>query len=326
MKNANRAYKGKLMDRLLEELVLPPLPSNKESILDPVAVRRHNLAIRGLLKDCVCFDVTNVNEYFEETYTNDSNAAGSYFNDLKCLVPPFPRFFVEWQNPLIGGMVVMGLLVTACRPHEAQAKLLEMLPNASHSLKIIEEFRQNPECAWILLAWDFIQFPKPEPGLYPEDSRLRGPYTNWVVSAKENGVFLNCFGGYGAHDRMPEDEMAAIGAAGLPAWMGLNMLNCHNIDTVKHEPPPKLVKSRKKKGKRALVPYRTIRVNQAKTPGNVRAPSLRDGNGEPVNVRRGHLKDYREGAGLFGKYKGLWYWGPILREDGENEVIYEVEA
>ena len=45
-----------------------------------------------------------------------------------------------------------------------------------------------------------------------------------------------------------------------------------------------------------------------------------------LNEREG--KDYRKGKGLFGKYKGLWYWGPQLAGSGSEGVVvsdYEVK-
>lgn len=47
----------------------------------------------------------------------------------------------------------------------------------------------------------------------------------------------------------------------------------------------------------------------------------------PLHICRGHFKDYRNGAGLFGKYKGLYWWDEHARGDEEHGVVvkdYEV--
>ena len=33
------------------------------------------------------------------------------------------------------------------------------------------------------------------------------------------------------------------------------------------------------------------------------------------------MKDYRRGGGLFGRYKGVWYWGPTLAGSADEGVV-----
>jgi len=95
----------------------------------------------------------------------------------------------------------------------------------------------------------------------------------------------------------------------------------HNIDTVEHVAPEPFQRSRTRKGKRPLVSYRTIQVNVDKTPAGIGAPALGNGGDARLHGKRGHMKDYRKGNGLFGKYKGLWYWGPTLAGSADAGVV-----
>jgi hypothetical protein len=109
------------------------------------------------------------------------------------------------------------------------------------------------------------------------------------------------------------EESMQVAAASLVAWTTLAMMNCANIDTIAHHMPDAFQKARRKAGKKPLVSYHTVRVDLDKTPRHVAAESLPgDGSTPRRHKKRGHMKDYRGGKGLFGRYKGVWYWGPSL--------------
>lgn len=45
-----------------------------------------------------------------------------------------------------------------------------------------------------------------------------------------------------------------------------------------------------------------------------------------LHFARGHFKDFRNGPGLFGKYKALYWWGPQLRGHSLNGVVISTHA
>ena len=54
-----------------------------------------------------------------------------------------------------------------------------------------------------------------------------------------------------------------------------------------------------------------------------------DSEGRRLHAKRGHIKDYRKGNGLFGRYKGVWYWGPQLAGDEAEGIVmsdYKMEG
>ena len=113
-----------------------------------------------------------------------------------------------------------------------------------------------------------------------------------------------------------------VAAASLVAWTTLSMMNCSNIEQIEHRVPEAFQKSRVKSGKKPLVSYRTIHVDLGKTPRVIAAESLPgDGTTPRLHKKRGHIKDYRGGKGLFGRYKGIWYWGPVLAGSEEEGVV-----
>jgi len=118
---------------------------------------------------------------------------------------------------------------------------------------------------------------------------------------------------------MTESDEHQVAGASLVGVLALSMMNCKNIVTRTNHPSPKLNKARKKRGRKPLVEFKTIHVDpNTKT---VKSSAAKDSGDSPrKHVAKGHLKDYRNGKGLFGKYKGIWYWGPQLRGEVMNGI------
>lgn len=101
-----------------------------------------------------------------------------------------------------------------------------------------------------------------------------------------------------------------------------SMLNVKNVVRVEHKADRKLQERRKKRGQLPLVKYYTLEVEVpgkraiGSSPANASETSSR-----PLHLVRGHLADYRDGKGLFGKHKGVYYIPSHMRGDIDNGVI-----
>lgn len=328
MKRKKMDIRPRLLDALQEQIVLMPLP-NKDVFLDPEDVARHNMALRPFLAGAQCIEASNVARFFEDSYTTDPEDFKSFWKDLKCLVPPFKSFFIEWEKPYgIPHALRMGMLFLACPPELADATARALLGENAHTTPIrIAEFRAEFNPKWIYLTFDFVEFPNKD---QKNISGLRGPYHVGVTAVAEDGALHNFWMNHGATNSISVHESMQLGLAALVGWTALSMMNCQNIDTVEHVAPEPYQRSRSRKGKKPLVSFRTIQVNMEKTPRSIGAEHLPviDSDGKRLHQKRGHMKDYRKGKGLFGRYKGLWYWGPHLAGSGSEGVVisdYAVE-
>jgi len=316
-----------LLDTLMVGIVLPPLPMGDNIIFEEDA-RKHTDGMRRLLDGAKCIEATNVARFFESSYVGKDGAFDSFWTDLKCLVPPFKRFFIEWEDPLIPHAKRMGTLFLACPPDLADATARMVIGSSAQATpEKIALFRQDDRCRWIYIAIDFLEFPhKNEDGYI---SGLRGPYHITTISVAEDGSMLNYWMSH-ATRQIPEHESNQIGAASLVAWTTLAMMNCANITIAEHKVPEAFQKARVKSGKRPLISHHTVRVDLDKTPRQINAPSLQGEGATPrLHNRRGHMKDYRKGKGLFGRYKGVWFWGEMKAGSADEGVIisdYEVKA
>lgn len=320
---SKQPVRARLLDTLVDGIVLAPLPATDVSLSEET-VFAHNAALRPLLNGAVCIEATNVARFFDDSYmaTGDTKA---FWSDLKCLVPPHKRFFVEWEQPRIPTAKRMGMLFVACPPDLAGEIAREIIgAGARNTPNKIDEFRRDIRCRWIYLTMDFLEFPHKNDGEHI--SGLRGPYHIGTMSVAEDGSLLDFWMSHGSV--LAEDESVQVAAASLVGWTTLAMLNCANISTAEHKAPDAFQKARARSGKKPLVSYHTVSVDLGKTPHAIAADHLPgDGSTPRRHRKRGHMKDYRRGGGLFGRYKGIWYWGPLLAGSAEAGVVvsdYEV--
>lgn len=314
---SKQQVRAHLLDALLTDVVLPPLPASDVSISQEM-VFHHNAALRSILKEATCIEATNVARFFDDSYIGEE-AGDAFWSDLKCLVSPHKYFFVEWDEPRIPTAKRMGMMFVACAPYEAESIARSLIGRGAKATpEKITEFRKDPRCKWIYLTMDFLEFPFKDDGEHI--SGLRGPYHIGTISVAEDGSLLNFWMSHGSV--LDEKESLQVGAASLVGWTTLSMMNCANIEQIAHQVPEAFQKSRVKSGKKPLVSYRTIRVDLGKTPRQVAAEGLPgDGTTPRQHKKRGHMKDYRGGKGLFGRYKGIWYWGPTLAGSEEEGVV-----
>jgi hypothetical protein len=321
---SKQPVKAKLLDALLSDVILPPLPEDVPEGVVASTLVDHNMAVRQLLAGATCIEASNVARYFDENYIGTGKDGEAWQNDLKCIAPPHGKFFVEWEQPNIPTATRMGVLFVACAPHEAERVACSIFNEAGirSTLEKIAAFRANVLCKWIYITVDFLEF-APVEGY---SSRLRGPFHVGATSVAEDGSVLNYWFQIGSG--IDREESLQVAAASLVGWTALAMLNCQNIVTDAHHAPEAFQKARKKSGKRPFVSFHTIRVDLDKTPRQVAAEALPgDGSTPRRHKKRGHMKDYRGGKGLFGRYKGVWYWGPTLAGSEEEGVVvsdYEV--
>lgn len=120
-------------------------------------------------------------------------------------------------------------------------------------------------------------------------------------------------------------EEVTVSSEGLPTWLypcflATSILHCKNVSAKQITVPHKLAAARARKGKSSysysvldIAPMRKI----LKTEGGMASGATL---AKALHVCRGHFKDYRDGAGLFGRAKGIYWWEQSLRGDTKSGV------
>lgn len=92
-----------------------------------------------------------------------------------------------------------------------------------------------------------------------------------------------------------------------------SIINCSNIALDKHEVPDKVNRKRKRKNKKTLSPYYTLKIKPKSSYKKKSKKSEEESKPRRLHLVRGHFKHYTESAPLFGKYTGLYWWQPHVR-------------
>lgn len=111
-----------------------------------------------------------------------------------------------------------------------------------------------------------------------------------------------------------------------PFLIATSILHCGNVTATRIHPSRQMRRAAERSG----VPIYTFSVLDV---GPVKK-TLREAGSEQGGIRRalhvcrGHFKDYRDGSGLFGRYRGLFWWDQALRGDGPrvHDKTYNVRA
>lgn len=100
--------------------------------------------------------------------------------------------------------------------------------------------------------------------------------------------------------------------------MALKLLHCKNITTETTDPPEKVNKKRRKKGKQELFTYHTLVL---KPVGKTQQSIPKHLWENRIHLQRGHFKTYTKDNPLFGKITGRFWWQPHVRGQNKSGIV-----
>lgn len=115
-----------------------------------------------------------------------------------------------------------------------------------------------------------------------------------------------------------------------PAILALGLLNCRNVRKREHDPRPKLSQRCERVYGRPAVKFYTLEIDPSQPlPERTASVEARgDGAELALHICRGHFKTF-DGKGLFGRYKGTYWWPAHVRGSAHRGVVlkdYSVAA
>lgn len=107
-----------------------------------------------------------------------------------------------------------------------------------------------------------------------------------------------------------------------PMFLALSFMHCRNVRLDQEPAPPsKLQKARQRKGKKPLMRRHTIVIDpMKKVLAAAAVGSGRNLSPNAVHICRGHFKDFSQ-HGLFGKYRGVYWWPMQVRGNKDAGVV-----
>jgi hypothetical protein len=231
-----------------------------------------------------------------------------------CIRAPFPLIWFEWNEPLdkLDADAVerdpYPFLKTSA---DCCALLIEKQDKTGFTLALSwfeQAFRHEFKQAPVILLCNFdINYSLFERELTPEDA----------LTFRVNPFLDSEY--YSSSEVREQFSSEALGSLGTVLW-SLVLLGCKNVSTIETMPIHRSTKQQKD-------PNRLIHKELCiEVPGKkyVTTASLREEDnrtGVAFHIRRGHLADYTEGKGLFGKYHGK-YWIPSMTVgDAEHGTV-----
>jgi hypothetical protein len=107
-----------------------------------------------------------------------------------------------------------------------------------------------------------------------------------------------------AHGGAPADLFTYVAH---PICLAISFCHCKNTGCHEHRVPPALMKKHQRRGHPCVDRYYTLDIQpMQRVLREAGAATL--GLKRALHICRGHFKDYRDGGGLFGRYRGLYWW------------------
>jgi len=236
--------------------------------------------------------------------------------DFPNLAPPFPAFWCEHRLPnrihsKEKGDTDLSTLI------DPNAKV-GILVHAADRKDVTGEF---PEATrWVLWCELFIDYG--HRGKSPS-----GPHGAIFFCVDAEGRCLDKPWMQGFADQKDDAIMKALIIWVHPTLLAISFLHCKNVTITENTVPKPLAKKYFAKTGSWPVNYKTLVIEPLKQILRREGKSDTVGVAKAMHICRGHFRDYREGRGLFGKYKQV-VWTPmtVRGTKGKSAPPREIEV
>ena len=255
--------------------------------------------IMRYLSEAQVFEITNVSDYY---YSHTDQEEWDLFQDFPCVMPPFDCVWFEYKGPRvilskefgrqeqIGPLPTLGVLVCSMPAPDN-----EIVKNGT--IQTVMVFYRPGGSETIFGAETTAAYFVDQAGV--------------PTSHMANKVIYMGHTDAMGHAVQDLQYLQSAFTFAHPALLAMTFLNCKNTQVIQRSPDQKLSRIDVKKGRPPLVTFRTLEIEQVKQLVGYKQGQA-GGLKKALHVARGHFKDYRE-RGLFGRTKGLFWWGPAIR-------------
>jgi hypothetical protein len=244
----------------------------------------------------------NVTEYLFSNETAGSNASWSV-GDLPTVTPPFKSVFLETASP------------NDAAPIRSWGAFFSRLdePESCGNPEIPDDMVR-----WVVemaLLFDDRGIIKTHPAVYLFyldatgqllcDSQGSTLYeTATIVEPELAGILEG--------DSRWEELKESTFSLALPFWFAFAFMHCKNV-TLESPPVSRQVRRQAERKGTPLLDYRVLNIEPMKRVLKTEGRLDDAGPKVALHICRGHFKDFRDGPGLFGKHKGVYWWEGSVR-------------
>lgn len=269
---------------------------------------------KALLKSALVLKADNISDYL---YHQNRQEDWDLRTDFPNVAPPFEQIWIEYGIPAESyseGKVVQN----AHRPRVGVLIQSHEVADAEHKWACRGTIYQKLTGGLVgyRLTVTWLVTPDGACRLLPEGLRIElEPLAPSIAEAMKD-------------ERLISDARRQATTNLFVPFLALSFLHCKNVQMVKNPESPQLQKARRRRGKLPLLRWHTLtiepvrRIVAAANSGN---PALTP---KALHICRGHFKDFSE-RGLFGKYKGLYWWDAQMRGTSKRGTVlkdYDVHS
>jgi hypothetical protein len=246
--------------------------------------------------------IDNVADYY---YRRSAQEYWDLTRDFPNLAPPYEMFWTEHKLPQMIHSEKFG-----------DTKMNHVGRNARQGILWLaaQEWKAEgvPEnCKWMLCAEIFTDYDCRGRG-------IEGPSGTWCMMVDKDGAVvaqpqIQCYA-----DPQWNEVLSGMMTVLHPALLAVSFLHCKNVKVVENEFPKPLAKKYHARTGIWPTPFHTLVIEPLKQILQTQGGSGSNGLAKAMHICRGHFRDYREGRGLFGKYKQL-VWTPAVVRGTKGE-------
>jgi hypothetical protein len=281
------------------------------------AWRRHTHRVLGVLQDptipVICID--NVAEYL---YAGTDQEEWRLDRDFPNLAPPFQIFWCEHR--------MVRMIRSKTKGDTDVTKILPQGGRVGHLFVALEqgEFKGEgipDEAKWVFWCEIFADYHK-------QGIAADGSHGSIFMCIDAEGRLLERPWMQTFCDRVHNEMVKHVMAWLNPSLLAISFMHCKNVTMVDNPVPPKLARRYQERHPGArLTPHKALVIEPLKQILRTQGRSGEVGLAKAMHICRGHFRDYRQGAGLFGKYNQLVWTPSVIRgTKGKTAPAREIEV
>jgi len=278
---------------------------------------RHTLKVAEMLDhDIPVLLIPNVAEYI---FTGTDQEYWDLTVDFPNLAPPYPQFWSEHHLPTKMRSKECGDTDLSDKVPRGRIGVLVTALDPASQIDARARSEAPPECRWILWTEIFIDF-----GL-TRDYTASGSHGAFFLMVDAQGHALGkpwaqTYSG-GRHER----EIQSLMSWFHPTFLAMSFMHCKNVAIINNPIDAKLAKRYRERHGRAPTPYKTLVIEPLKQILRTEGRAGEVGLAKAMHICRGHFRDYRQGAGLFGRYHQL-VWTPMTVRGTRKRIVRAPEV
>ena len=321
----------------------------RKNLLLPYEMRKglSYAKVQNAMRATPVFDITNVADYFM------GGTDQEYFDaaeDFPCVAPPYQTFWMEFKSPTTVNSVEKG--ISTRKPVWSRIGIhfiaAPMTPGLLTAITKDDETQYNLEgTKWIMSGTVYAENHPTQKKAYlghkPGDIYRLLTYTfpvdelGRIIRGTEKkgypvtSVDPDWAGALAYANRMSVEALMkkedikeffrSLCYEVYPALLALSFLNTRGTTITENRPPYWDSKKHEAKKGRPLVTWHTLDIKPMQEVLRREGKADETGIRKALHLCRGHFRDYREGNGLFGYIKGLFWFDAHARGAKEEGIV-----